>query len=385
LVVVRYRSAGWDFSTYRAAVKVFQEGKDPYLVKNLLEYSDLGWPFVYPPSTLILFFPVVLLAGIIGYRVLWLLLLAASFFIVRSFDRSFQPFLFATIVTTGFMASYHNFRTGNVGLIELFFFCWTFKFIYEKRYALSAIFINLTAWLKVYPVLLGGLFIFLRKSVRSRIKSLIVLLVAFFVIGGSSLVFFPRLTLSSLGALTGRIDGQHSPADEMSGSSNPSSFLFLKDAGERLFGAVPAVPAVLFAAYAGFFIWCFIRDARRKDRDFAALFSIGTLAILLLLPRLKPYSLTLALIPVYFLMKDIDYRQKLRGLFIVGFLPLGLAVVYFVLRGLDLSSNWIGRQVFFLSGYRQLFSLLAAYIFLRRVRPRKVLPGSMRETARAQF
>ena len=382
MFVGRYRGAGWDFSTYRSAVKVFQEGNDPYLVKNLLEYSDLGWPFVYPPSTLILFFPIVALAGVIGYRVLWLLMLAASFFIVRSFDRNFQPFFFVTVVATGFMASYHNFRTGNVGLIELFFFCWAFKFIYEKRYALSAIFINLTAWLKIYPVLLGGLFVFLRKPVKNRIKPLIVLLVAFIIIGGSSPLFFPRLIVSSLGALTGRIDAQHSPTDEIGGSSNPSSFLFIVEMTKNLFGTARAFPVVLFFVFAAFIIWSLMRYARGTEQDFTVLFSMGTLAILLLLPRLKPYSLTLALVPVYFLMREMDYRKKLAGLFIIGLLPLALSFIYFVLRETELSSSWIGRQIFFLSGYRQLFSLLAAYIYLWLVRPNKVPAGSIRETAR---
>ena len=50
---------------------------------------------------------------------------------------------------------------------------------------------------------------------------------------------------------------------------------------------------------------------------------------------------------------------------------------------MDFSSSWIGRQVFFFSGYRQLFSLLTAYIYLRRVRPSKIPAGSMSETVRA--
>jgi len=82
------------------------------------------------------------------------------------------------------------------------------------------------------------------------------------------------------------------------------------------------------------------------------------------------------------LMRDIGYREKPWGLFIVGLLPLGLSFIYFVIRDMDLSSSWIGRQVFFFSGYRQLFSLLAAYIYLRRVRPSKISAGSMSETVR---
>jgi hypothetical protein len=374
LLSARFHKAGWDFRIYTTAVKVFMAGENPYLASNLTESSGVYLPFIYPPSSLFLFYPICFLAGIVGYRVLWLLLLAASFFVVRSFDRSFQPFFFATIVTTGFMASYHNFRTGNVGLIELFFFCWAFKFIYEKKYSASTIFLNLTAWLKIYPILIGALFIFVKQPLQNKKKVILVLFLGFAIVFGSSLVLYPGLSVSNYKALSGKIEGQPSPADEIGGSSNPSSFLFIKETAERLFGMAQAVPVVLFLAYAGFIMWCLIRDAQRKDRDFAALFSIGTLAILLLLPRLKPYSLTLALIPVYFLMKDMGFRQKLWGLFIVGLLPLGLAAVYFVLRGLDLSSNWIGRQAFFLSGYRQLFSLLAAYIYLRRVHPRKVPP-----------
>lgn len=170
LLSARFHKAGWDFKIYTAAVKVFMAGENSYLVSNLTESSGVYWPFIYPPSSLFLFYPICFLAGIVGYRDLWLLLLVASFFIVRSFDRSFQPFFFATIVTTGFMASYHNFRTGNVGLIELFLFCWAFKFIYEKEYSASTIFLNLTAWLKIYPILIGALFIFVKQPLQNKEK-----------------------------------------------------------------------------------------------------------------------------------------------------------------------------------------------------------------------
>ncbi len=366
LLSARFQKAGWDFKIYAAAVRVFMAGENPYLVSNLIESSDVYLPFIYPPSTLYLFFPITFLAGIVGYRILWLLLLVASFFIVKSFDRSFRPFSFATMIATGFMASYHNFRTGNVGLIELFFYAWAFKFIYEKKYALSSIFINLTAWLKIYPVLIGALFIFLKQSLRAKMRLILMLSLGFAVVFGASLVLYPQLSVSNYLALRGKIEGQPSPSDEIGGSSNPSSFLFIREIGERFLGTDQTFPLAVFIIYAAFILWCLIRDSRRKDLDFATLFSIGTLAILLLLPRLKPYSLTLALIPVYFLMKDMDYRQKLWGLFIVGLLPLGLSAVYFVLREMDLSSIWIGRQVYFISGYRQLFSLLIAFIYLRR-------------------
>jgi hypothetical protein len=384
VALARSGGAGWDFVAYRSAVMAFLDGRDPYVVENLMRYSDWSWPFVYPPSTLVLFYPVVFFAEIVGYRFLWFLLLAASFLIVRSFDRDHQPLFLATILMTGFMASYHNFRTGNIGFIELAFFGLAFKFVYGKKPALSAIFVGLAAWFKVYPALIGGAFVFGKGSIRDRIKPLFALFLVLVLIGGSSWVFFPRLTVSYLGALTGRISGQHSPVKEADGSTNPSSFLFFKEAGERYLGAIPGASTGLYILCAGLILGLFIREARREARDPVEVFSMGTWAILLLLPRLKSYSLTLALIPAYFLMKDLDTRRKLLTLFLIGFAPLGLAAVYFVLRDLDLSSSWIGRQVLFLSEFRQWLSLLAAFVYLRRIPPRRAPSGPGTDSAPGQ-
>ena len=367
LVIARSGGAGWDYIAYRSAVLAFLDGRDPYIVENLSKYSDWSWPFVYPPSTLVLLCPVVFFAEIVGYPVLWLLFLAASFLIVRSFDRDSQPLFLATILTTGFMASYHNFRTGNIGLIELALFCWAFKSLYRKKHTLSAIFVGLTAWFKVYPIMIGGLFVFRKGPLRGKIKPLFALVLVIVLIGGSSWLFFPRLTISYLGAVTGRIAGQHNPVKEADGSTNPSSLILFKEAGERYLGAIPGASTVLYVLCAGLILGIFIREARREGRDFLEVFSLGTWAILLLLPRLKSYSLTLALIPAYFLLKDIDTRRKLWAIFLIGFVPFGLAAVYFVLRDLDLSSSWIGRQVLFLSEFRQWLCLLVAFIYFCRV------------------
>ncbi len=369
LALARSGGAGWDYAAYRSAVQAFLDGYDPYIVGNMSRYSGWSWPFVYPPSSLILFCPIVFVAEIVGYQALWLLVLAASFLTVRAFDPESKPLFLAAIMMTGFMASYHNFRTGNVGLFELAFFCWMFKFLYKKKYALSAIFLGLTAWFKIYPILIGGAYLFMKGSIRHKIKPVFALLLILALIGGSSLLFFPGLTGSYLGALTGKISGQHNPVKETDGSTNPSSLVFFKEAGARFLPRISGASTVLYLLFVGLILGLFICDSRRERRDLIEVFSLGTWAFLLVLPRLKSYSLTLALVPAYILMKNLDARRKLWAIFLIGFVPLGLAAVFFILKDADLSSSWVGRQLLFVSEFRQWLCLLAAYLFLRRSRP----------------
>jgi hypothetical protein len=217
--------------------------------------------------------------------------------------------------------------------------------------------------------LIGGAYIFKKGSIRHKIKPVFALILILALIGGSSLLFFPGLTVSYLGALTGRISGQHNPMRETDESTNPSSLIFFKEAGARYLPEISGASTILYLLFVGLILGLFIRDSRREGRDLLETFSLGTWAFLLVLPRLKSYSLTLALVPACILLKNMDVRRKLWAIFLIAFVPFGLAAVFFILKDADLSSNWIGRQMLFLSEFRQWLCLLAAYIFLRRSRP----------------
>ena len=164
-----YYETGWDFNVYIAAVSAFENGTNPYSVGNLQKYQlqASNLPFFYPPISisffklLIVSFQKIHMSNFrINYYILWCLFLIGTFFVIRRGDKDFQPLLLITLLTTGFIASFWNYLTGNIGLIDLFLFSLTFYFILKERYYLSAAFIALTAAMKIVPLVFIIIFIF---------------------------------------------------------------------------------------------------------------------------------------------------------------------------------------------------------------------------------
>lgn len=369
---MRLHGTGWDFKTYCSAVKAVEEGKNPYFLKDLKEYGEGYLSFLYPPSSIILFKVFCFFDKKVSYHFLWLLLLIFSFFLIKLCDKNFNSFFLMTLLITGFTATYHNFRSGNVGLLELFFFSFVFLFLIKEKYSLFAIFLNITAWLKVIPILYGGLFIFLKTSRLKKLKTLSFLLIIFVFINFSSYVFYPKIISSYYFSVTGKIDNQNSPLNEIGDFSNPSSLFFFKELFSRLFGLNNLISFAFFILFLALVILLFfiIRGQRIGNLD---LFSFGILSILLMLPRLKPYSFTLALLPIYFLTKDFDYKGKFWTITMASLLPLLLAMFSYFLKLFRLDSGFYD-QILFLSSYRQLFCLFALFVYiLKRVRRMRMI------------
>jgi hypothetical protein len=113
--------------------------------------------------------------------------------------------------------------------------------------------------------------------------------------------------------------------------------------------------ALLYLSFAGFIAWLFFYYMRR-EKQFLKVFSMCILALLIVMPRLKPHSFVFALLPIYFLTKDLDLKEKFITLLVVSVSPLIFLVLTPVI---ELSRNIILRAVWH---YNLFFSLLAFFM-----------------------
>lgn len=326
-----YYETGWDFNVYIAAVSAFENGLDPYSVGNLQKYQiqASNLPFVYPPisilffKSLIVFFKKIHLSNFrINYYILWCLFLTGTFFVIRRGDKDFQPLLLITLLTTGFIASFWNFLTGNVGLIELFLFSLTFYFILKDRYYLSAVFLSLTAAMKIIPLAYVIFFVFSKKPNSVKWKVILLSVMLFVLFSVVSYFLFPDITYSYYHSVLGKLGGEGSPIHESVGIVNPSLFFLIRNVSRKLFCESHVVSFSIYSLFVGCVIAFFSKYVLKKDRDFVKIFSLGVISFFLVFPRTSPYSFTFVLLPVYFLAKEFDLMNKFLTVLIVSAVPL---------------------------------------------------------------
>jgi hypothetical protein len=321
-----FQNSGWDFALYCSAVRAFNDNKDPYILGNLKTYSGSdnifisNHIFIYPPLSLILLKPLCLLNSKIVYYILWIILLLTTFSIIRKLGNR-EDLLLITLLTTGFIASYWNFLTGNIGIIELFLFSIAYWSIVKERYHASSLTIALTAFFKIMPIAFSSLFIFVKKSYIERFKIIVLsftLLITFYLV---SYMLLPELTHSYYLSMTGNLKGQPNPTTLLALDTGPTFYFLIRDVlksfnlNEPIYLLILSIVFISFVGLALFFYY-------KRENTFLRIFSFGVISILIILPRLKEYSFMLALIPLYFLIKDYNFKVKSFSIFVISVLPL---------------------------------------------------------------
>ncbi|MCC7212733.1 MAG: DUF2029 domain-containing protein [Candidatus Brocadia sp.] len=326
LTYTYFYCSGWDVNIYCAAVKVFNNNGNPYLIHELQKLSSGALPFVYPPISIyffkILCYLICIFDSKASYYFLWCLFLTGAFFIIRNNDKNFKPLLLILLFTTGFLATYWNYLTGNIGLLELFLLSICFSFAIKEKYYLAMFPLAFLALLKITPLALVSFFIFSGISKYSKLKVVSFGLILFIFFSSLSYVLFPDITHSYYLSLMGKIENQNSPIYENGGIGNPSLFFLVKNIAETLFSNNFTIFLIIYILLIGFVFTLFLNYTLKKNRNFLEILSTGILFFLIVSPRLKPYSFTFALIPVYFLIKDFDVRYKFLSIFIVSVIPL---------------------------------------------------------------
>jgi glycosyl transferase family 87 len=295
-------SRGGDAQIYCAAREAYDAGLSPYLVSNLQRFHAVHFSFVYPLHALLLLRLFCFGDATFRFTVLYWACLVLAFLLSASRLRAWPDRgLLAVLLLGGFSGTAYNFATGNIGLVELLGFSVCYYFLIRNRPAKAALALGATASFKLVPILFALPFLFLpRTQTRGRlvVYSCLALAASLAVSYAMSPSFFRDFVLQ----LFGLHPNQHAPINEVWPESNPVFLLALRVFLSDLRIDSP-VPISLVAAVMIFAMISFLVTLRRGGLDDVRLFCMGTLFVILLMPRMKPYSFTYAVLPVFSLIR----------------------------------------------------------------------------------
>ncbi len=302
-----------DISVYCAASYAWETGGNPYLSSDTHVYHA----FTYPPATLKVF-SLLCAQSPWTFLLLYLSCLLAAFYIATRWLSLSLPACLVLLLF-GFDAARWNFLSGNIGLLHLFFFTLAFWSLAAKKMRWMALSLGMAGAIKLvplaYPLCWFG-FCWLcepraHKSHRETLALIALSLLPAMALQVVSLLTFPSLYQTYQLSLFGEIPGQHSPIHEMkSGRTHPSLFLFLLEAS-KLLGAPESSAVFLLISMTllgAFGIY------RLRGRESTVQFAFLAIVVTLLLPRLKPYSFTFAILPCIFLFAQTRGRSYLATL-----------------------------------------------------------------------
>lgn len=161
----------WDFKAYYTAVKVYEQGEDPYNVENLRKLGSRILPFHYPLWTVHALKPVVALNYNDAHR-LWVLLKAAALVLLllvwkRSFLTGVGWWLILPVALLAFGgATVWDLNAGNITVFEQLLLWTGFAFLLRSQVARFVLFVTLAAAIKQLPT--AFLLLVLLPGVRSR-------------------------------------------------------------------------------------------------------------------------------------------------------------------------------------------------------------------------
>lgn len=300
----------WDLSAYYYGPLAFRLGRNPYDRAELTALAGAeSAAYVYPPLTLLVFWPLTVLTFPSAYYVWLLLKVAALAGLGWVWSRWFVGV--SELPTLLFLAGFafnstliRDLNAGNVSALEQLGLWLAIALIDRDRLGAFGLLIITISQFKVTPVLFLLLLVW-----RQRPQWIPLVLSA----GAAAVLFSLNLLVSP--RLTSEFIRIASVRDER-GALNPSSLALIRDALEWM-GAPPSAPGVdlvLFLCVV-VMVWgltiCTVlkrRSWRPEERT-----SIGTTTLLcfayaLTMPRFKDYSYMLLLIPTWRLLTHSSVR-----------------------------------------------------------------------------
>jgi len=282
-----------DYDIYCKASKLWASGGNPYDLGQLKVLTGHDFPFRYLPLTLPFFWLICHLNHYILYSILIILICL----IVKLVDKQFKFGLFLAILSTAFMATFSNYTTGNMGLVDLLILSCVFLSLSYKNYELSAILIGVMALFKGLPIVYAMIFLGLDLPWKEKLRYILISVVTLGIAHVISNALFQGIAKSYYTLLF----GGYSIMDT-GRNFNPSIVAMLKDLFHDYW----------YIAYIPYFIimtYLIIKVIRSKMPELHKVCFI-ILYIMCVLFELKKYSYTMAIIPIYFLIKDIDIYSK---------------------------------------------------------------------------
>lgn len=333
-----------DFRTYYNGVVAHGQGLDPYRLDSLRRVSgddQTTLKFVYPPHCLALFRPFTRLRYATAYYLYLALKLAALLAlvlvwmrIVPAGRRDWAP-LFITVMLGYRSAVLRDVKIGNVSTFEQLALWGGILLVIHNRSVLGGAGILLSSIFKLITVGFGFLVFLVHRTWRAFAVSTI--LVAGGIAGYAGLLFNDVARWKSFVGAVGLLDER--------GNRNPSSVALLRDVQEA--AGMPGF--AVYAAYAA--LCCLVLAilaraffAARHSKDVYPMLYLAILGYVVLVPRMKDYSLMIALVPT---LHAISAMAPRRWLSLIGAVLLWIPLIKY--------------QSLLLSAYA--FGLVAAWIW----------------------
>lgn len=162
-------------SFYTASVSVFDLGESPYDPERLgllMDDNEYVYPYLYPPPSLLFFFPLSLLTYadarqvvlIVNHLLFLILLLAIPLSLLRARPkRDFAVIALCIVYSLAFYPVVVTLEHGQVNILLLFFFVLFWLFARKEKAMLAALFLALAILLKTYPIIIIPLLLLTRR------------------------------------------------------------------------------------------------------------------------------------------------------------------------------------------------------------------------------
>jgi hypothetical protein len=323
ITMLRDNGYGWDFLVFRGGVQAIDHMQNPYILKNIQQYTGEGTPlpFAYPPNTLYIFWVLDLFfvfenMGI--YYALLIVLMLISGCLIAMMDQKPHYLFLITLMLTSFMSTYWNFLMGNKDILFLFFLAIIFKMLVMEKYWQSSIVMGLMGSVALVTGPFVALYFFVRRPWLNRLFYIFLsgVVVAVLLVAGYCVnpIYF--------GSYIDLITGGQNPLNDIGGYMTPTPYLMFGDLlkGINVTGSLPV--AIVLCIYIGLVIYATWIFSVKNSENMVKVYSIATLAVFMLLPRIKPYSFIILIVPLYFLFRDCSYRMKILLFTVISFLPL---------------------------------------------------------------
>lgn len=331
-----------DLKTYYYAGKAFASGLNPYDVNVLSELAGdpVNHPFVYPPATLLLFRHLANQDFVTTYYLYLAIKGIALAMLMYLWKRRFLPAMdayFVLFCIVAFNAAiYIDLRTGNISILEQLLI-WTALIFLTRKPLLFMLIILIVASFKISPILFLGMLLLYGGSKKNIYFVVATLL--FLIMHLGSFYLNPDLYTNFVSALA--------ELDER-GVFNPSTYALVT----HLFEWLGARTGTVFPEYVerGVYLfvaasigivawrsWLILRSEFSHKSDLVGIY-LALLTYALVLPRFKPYSYILVLVPCYYILSrvrghhyfstPIRLLREHSALFVMALISSAYAIVF---------------------------------------------------------
>jgi hypothetical protein len=313
--------AGMDYRVYKGAVQSINHGEDPYFLLNINQYSGEWLPFLYPPHTLLFFWCLqvfFIFESIWIYSVFLIVLLGTSIYLIVKLDKNPQYLFLITLLATGFLGTFYNFYDGNKDILFLFMFSGIFYLMVREKFWQSSIVMGLMGSFSLITMPFIALYIVVKRPILDRAAYI------FLSIGVVAAIFLITwwLTPSLLLSYIGNLQGSSSPLLDKFGWATPTPFLMFAVILNQPTSSITIPQVLVSIVYAGLILAATWYVIQKNKENPLLIYSFVTLAIFMLLPRIKPYDFVILVPSMYFLFRHYEHKIKILVLTVISFVPL---------------------------------------------------------------